>query len=105
MNKINLENFTATYQLSPRFSLTADLPLLTASRRSNNSPITYTSAGIGDSSVVSSGWIWNPKRNHRGNIQLGLGILLPTGKDDVRSEEHTSDSSHLGISYAVFCLK
>jgi len=51
MNKINLENFTATYQLSPRFSLTADLPLLTASRRSNNSPITYTSAGIGDSSV------------------------------------------------------
>lgn len=83
MNKINLENFTATYQLSPRFSLTADLPLLTASRRSNNSPITYTSAGIGDSSVVASGWIWNPKRNHRGNIQLGLGILLPTGKDDV----------------------
>jgi len=30
-----------------------------------------------------AGWIWNPKRNHRGNIQLGLGILLPTGKDDV----------------------
>jgi hypothetical protein len=83
MNKINLENFTATYQLSPRFSLTADLPLLTASRRSNNSPITYTSAGIGDSSVVASGWIWNPKRNHRGNLQLGVGILLPTGKDDV----------------------
>src|ERR1035438_4033324 len=23
----------------------------------------------------------------------------------VRSEEHTSNSSHLGISYAVFCLK
>src|SRR5436853_4903519 len=24
---------------------------------------------------------------------------------DGRSEEHTSESSHLGISYAVFCLK
>src|SRR5690349_23498001 len=24
---------------------------------------------------------------------------------DVRSEEHTSDSSHVEISYAVFCLK
>src|SRR5205814_7159958 len=24
---------------------------------------------------------------------------------ETRSEEHTSDSSHLGISYAVFCLK
>src|SRR5205814_8415936 len=26
-------------------------------------------------------------------------------KKKKRSEEHTSDSSHLGISYAVFCLK
>jgi hypothetical protein len=89
MNKINLENFTATYQLTPRFSLTADLPLLTASRRSNNSAITYTSAGIGDSSVVASGWIWNPRKSHRGNIQLGLGILLPTGKDDVANTVDT----------------
>src|ERR1035441_10025577 len=24
---------------------------------------------------------------------------------EARSEEHTSESSHLGISYAVFCLK
>src|SRR5437868_14320847 len=24
---------------------------------------------------------------------------------DLRSEEHTSDSSHVSISYAVFCLK
>src|SRR5205814_8819177 len=24
---------------------------------------------------------------------------------ELRSEEHTSNSSHLGISYAVFCLK
>src|SRR2546430_11570586 len=26
-------------------------------------------------------------------------------KDETRSEEHTSDSSHSQISYAVFCLK
>src|SRR5204862_1730452 len=25
--------------------------------------------------------------------------------DDLRSEEHTSESSHVEISYAVFCLK
>src|SRR5256885_12765261 len=31
----------------------------------------------------------------QGSWQAGLG----------RSEEHTSDSSHLVISYAVFCLK
>jgi hypothetical protein len=82
-NKINLENLTATYQLSPRFSLTADIPLLTASRHSNNSSIVYTSAGIGDTSFVASGWIWNPRRHSRGNIQLGVGFLAPTGKDNV----------------------
>ncbi|MFZ0590905.1 MAG: hypothetical protein WAM39_10500 [Bryobacteraceae bacterium] len=82
-NKINLENFSGTYQLSPRFSLTADIPLLTASRHTNDSPIIYTSAGIGDISFTANGWIWNPKENTRGNIQLGFGLLLPTGKDNV----------------------
>src|ERR1700733_662744 len=52
-NKINLENFSATYQISSRFSVTADIPLLTASRHSNNSSIVYTSAGIGDSSILA----------------------------------------------------
>ncbi|MFY9725858.1 MAG: hypothetical protein WB579_26035 [Bryobacteraceae bacterium] len=82
-NKINLENLTATYQISSRFSVTTDVPLLTASRHTNDSPIVYTSAGIGDTSFLASGWIWNPKRNPRGNIQVGFGILLPTGKDNV----------------------
>src|SRR6201999_558968 len=31
------------------------------------------------------------------------GNVIPTCTHH-RSEEHTSDSSHLGISYAVFCL-
>jgi len=90
-NKINLENLTATYQLSPRFGLTMDLPLLTASRHTNDSAIVYTSAGIGDISFVASGWVWNPKGNKRGNIQLGLGILLPTGKDNVANTVDTGN--------------
>jgi len=82
-NKINLENFFVTYQISSRFSVTADIPLLTASRHTNNSPIVYTSAGVGDSSVLAQGWIWDPKEKSSGNIQLGIGILFPTGKDNV----------------------
>ncbi len=84
-NKINLENFTATYQISNRFSLTSDIPLLTASRHTNDSPIVYTSSGIGDSSVLAQGWIWDPREKTSGNIQLGLGILFPTGNDDVKN--------------------
>src|SRR5437899_11547463 len=33
-----------------------------------------------------------------------IGRERPDGRHD-RSEEHTLNSSHLGISYAVFCLK
>jgi hypothetical protein len=84
-NKINLENFFVTYQLNPRFSVSADIPLLTASRHTNNSPIIYTSAGIGDSSILLQGWVWDPRENGRGNIQLGVGVLFPTGKDNVKN--------------------
>jgi hypothetical protein len=83
MNKINLENFSVTYQLTPRFSLTADIPLLSASRHTHNSAITYTSSGIGDTSFMVEGWVFNPKENTKGNIQFGLGILFPSGKDNV----------------------
>ena len=84
-NKINLENFFVTYQLNPRFSVSADIPLLTASRHTNNSPIIYTSAGIGDSSILLQGWVWDPREHGRGNIQLGVGVLFPTGKDNVKN--------------------
>lgn len=83
MNKINLQNYAITYQLTSRFSVTADVPLLLASRHTHNSPITYTSSGIGDSSFMMEGWVWNPKENTRGNIQFGVGLLLPTGKTNV----------------------
>jgi hypothetical protein len=92
-NKINLENFSATYQLSPRFALTLDVPLLTASRHSNDSSIVYTSSGIGDISFVASGWLWNPKRHARGNVQLGIGILGPTGKDNVSNVVESSSGT------------
>src|SRR5262245_62660811 len=36
---------------------------------------------------------------------LAEGVFAFTKKVDARSEEHSLNSSHLGISYAVFCLK
>ncbi len=84
MNKINLENFNITYQLTPRFSVTADVPLLLASRRSHNSPYTTTAQGIGDTILSVQGWVFNPKNEKsRGNVSFGLGVMLPTGKDNV----------------------
>jgi hypothetical protein len=83
MNKLNLQNFAVTYQLSRRFSITADVPLMLASRHTHNSAITYTSSGIGDSSVMLNGWLWDTRENSRGNVQLGIGLLAPTGKDNI----------------------
>ena len=90
MNKINLEDIQLTYQISPRFSCGLTVPLLYASRRSNNSYYTTTSAGLGDMSVIAQGWLWNPRKATRGNISIGLGFQAPTGKDDVRNNVVTA---------------
>ncbi len=82
-NKINLENASLTYQLTSRFSVTANVPILTASRHSNNSAAIQFARGIGDVSFMASGWIWNPKENSKGNVQIGFGMQLPTGNDDI----------------------
>src|SRR3981081_4299048 len=36
MNKINLQDYNLTYAITPRWSVNVDVPLLLASRRSNN---------------------------------------------------------------------
>ena len=41
------------------------------------------SDGIGDTSFMFSGWLWNPKENKRGNVQIGFGLQIPTGNDNV----------------------
>ena len=83
MNKINLQNLNVTYQATPRFSFSASIPLLLASRRSNNSPYTTATQGFGDTILTAQGWLWNPHENTRGNVAFGLGVMLPTGNDHV----------------------
>lgn len=93
MNKINLEDINLTYQATSRISFTLSVPLLFASRRSNNSYYTTTAAGIGDSSIVAQTWLWNPKHARRGNISIGLGMQAPTGKDNVQNNVLSSPTA------------
>jgi hypothetical protein len=83
MNKINLLDYSLSYTISKRWSASADIPLLLASRRSNNSPFTTTAQGIGDAVVTAQAWIFDPGKSRRGNIQLGGGLMIPTGKDNL----------------------
>lgn len=45
MNKINLENLNVTYQATPRFAFSASVPLLLASRRSQQLSLHHRDAG------------------------------------------------------------
>src|SRR5437867_7680989 len=64
------------------------------SHRDLHSFPTRRSSDLVDASVVRNGV--DPGR---------FGAGAPGERERFRSEEHTSDSSHRTISYAVFCLK
>jgi hypothetical protein len=73
-------------------------PFLFASRETQNSPIKYAAQGIGDTILAANAWVLNPKKTHRGNASVGIGLLLPTGNDDV---QNTVNSNTTGAGPAV----
>ena len=80
--------------LNNRWSLMVDMPILSNSRSSlyehglingvNNFNERHSmhSFGLGDMRIAAYYWLLDPAKNTRGNIQVGLGIKLPTGQDD-----------------------
>src|SRR5205814_10636230 len=97
----------------------ADCVLFIPARPSGSSLLPYTTLFRSDETVpLACGCIGQETTGAGGlgkalrTVPVVLGIadrVRERGADDAwivdRSEEHTSDSSHLGISYAVFCLK
>lgn len=77
-------DITATRTLNARWSLAMTLPILDFSRSSlyehdgKSRHVTH-SFGIGDARFAAYRWMFNPKTSHKGNLQIGAGIKLPTG--------------------------
>jgi hypothetical protein len=92
-NRINLLNYQLTYQATPRWSFSANLPLLFASRRSHNAYNTSHATGFGDVIVSAQTWIWSPTKTHHGNVQVGCGLLMPTGASKVKNTYLASPTS------------
>jgi hypothetical protein len=97
-NRVNLFDATLTYQISPRFSVEGTIPLEFASRRYNIAPGSlgggapgvqivgdFGLSGVGDISFMGQGWIWNPRSNPSHNIQVSLGVQMPTGRDNIQN--------------------
>ncbi len=90
-----------TRNLNSRWSLFLDIPELVNARSQ-----TYTedgilhrfsthSNGLGDIRFVVYSWLWDPAKFHKGNIQVGLGIKLPTGAYNYQDYFSTSDSTKI----------
>ncbi|MEO8068507.1 MAG: hypothetical protein ABI599_12500 [Flavobacteriales bacterium] len=83
-NWVNQVNLGLTYNFNKREGLTIVLPYSYNTRSSlyehgNKARYQSRSSGIGDMRVTYNRWMWHPDSVSRGNLQLGVGLKLPTG--------------------------
>lgn len=94
INRINLFDVGVTYGVTPRFSLSAGIPFVFASRTRpgavdrlmgipNAPDQIYKSIGFGDLAVSGRLWLIRPPAEKRQNISIGFGMKFPTGKKNV----------------------
>ncbi|MFO0985117.1 MAG: hypothetical protein U1E76_25890 [Planctomycetota bacterium] len=89
-NYIYLFDIGFTYGIDDRDSVSFSIPYLIARRSSqyeidaagNHDRRWQSAQGVGDFTATLRRWMFDPKENPDGNIQLGFGIKLPTGSPD-----------------------
>jgi hypothetical protein len=103
VNYINLFDVSLTYKINPRWSLTASLPIMNATRTYDhqlfnvllhipNAPDQVSHAnGIGDLAVSAQFWLHRPPAEKGHNIAFSFGTVFPTGSDDVRDTVQTAN--------------
>lgn len=86
-NDVHSVDFAATYGINDRWSVTIDVPYLNGQRSSlyehdlvNRHSMSVQ--GLGDLRVIADRWMFDPHTSMNGNIAIGFGLKLPTGKDD-----------------------
>jgi len=73
-----------TRNINARWSFTFDLPVISNARSSlyehdGKNRYSTHSFGLGDVRVTGYGWIIDPSKMPKGNLQVGLGLKFPTG--------------------------
>lgn len=86
-------DFALTYQATDRLSVTLEVPIQDGDRTSYYEhdfihKFTTRASGVGDLRIVGNYWLLEPEKHHDGNISLGLGIKIPTGRDDATDIFH-----------------
>jgi len=91
INTINVLDFSLSKNIGPRWSLSFGIPYLMADRSSpirdqNRETIGRSisqSRAFGDLIVGGRRWMLDPRTHLETNVQLGVGLKLPTGPDNV----------------------
>lgn len=84
--------------IDSRWSVMLDLPIEDNSRSSlyehaNLGRYKTHSFGVGDIRVAVYSWVLDPVKMPKGNVQVGLGIKLPTGSYNYLDYFHVTDST------------
>lgn len=89
INHVHIPDLTISRGITDKLSVTADLPVFIALRRSPYSATRPTfatsSRGIGDLNLLARYWLGNPQNHARQNLAFGVGVKLPTGNDRAES--------------------
>lgn len=84
--RLNTIDVSATYATSERLSWTLTVPLSHSTANNVYPDGQYhqvSSTGVGDINVMGNFWLWAPTQHPHSNVQLGLGVKLPTGSNHV----------------------
>lgn len=98
INHSTATDIAITRKLGSSWSLMLDMPVLSNSRSSlyehaNIGRFTTHSFGVGDIRIAVYKWLLNPEKLYKGNLQVGLGIKLPTGAYNYQDYFRLTDST------------
>ena len=84
--------------LNPRWSVMLDVPIAANSlsslyEHSSLGRFTTHSFGVGDIRLAAYAWVVNPVKMPKANVQVGLGLKLPTGSYNYSDYFHLTDST------------
>jgi hypothetical protein len=81
VNKYHIFDVSVGYQLSPRWSLNASIPVTKAYRNQLYAPVGVVNwVSQGDATFGFRRWLFRPPTESRRNIGVGMSLKVPTGR-------------------------
>jgi hypothetical protein len=94
INVVDQFDTSLSYSFDLRDTVSLDVPYFAATRSqlvTGLGRFKTRADDLGDMRIGVSRWLLDPESNPRGNISLGLGLSVPTGKSNVKDYFHTTN--------------